>query len=91
MVNFPNKRRQHYQEEETFQILRSVSKLCSLGGIKSLVSRYIEGYSFWGIRGPQAETANRAESGQLQFLSEPSEILNIRSSSTLETVAFSIP
>ena len=33
----------------------------------------------------------RAESGQLQFWSEPSEILNIRSSSTTETVAFTIP
>ena len=38
-----------------------------------------------------AETANRAESGQLQFWSEPSEILNLRSSSTPETVAFTIP
>ena len=58
----------------------------TLGGVKSLVSRYIEGYSFWGIRGPQAETANRAESGQLQFWSEPSEILNLRSSNTPKTV-----
>ena len=24
----------------------------SLGGVKSLVSRYIEGYSFWSISGP---------------------------------------
>ena len=32
------------------------------------------------------ETANRAESGQLQFWSKPSEILNLRSSNTLETV-----
>ena len=23
-------------------------KICPLGGVKSLVSRYIEGYSFWG-------------------------------------------
>ena len=38
-----------------------------------------------------AETANRADSGQLQFWSEPSEILNVRSSSTPETVAFTIP
>ena len=34
-----------------------------------------------------AETANRAESGQLQFWSEPSEILNLRSSNTPETVS----
>ena len=53
-------------------------------GVKSLVIRYIEGYSL-------AETANRAESGQLQFWSEPSEILNLRSSNTPETVAFNIP
>ena len=38
-----------------------------------------------------AETAKRADSGQLQFWSEPSEILNIRSSSTPEPVAFTIP
>ena len=38
-----------------------------------------------------AETANWADSGQLQFWSEPTEILNIRSSSTPENVAFTIP
>ena len=38
-----------------------------------------------------AETANRAESGQLQFWSEPSEILKLRSPNTQETVAFNIP
>ena len=32
------------------------------------------------------ETANRADSGQLQFWSEPSEILNLRSLNTPETV-----
>ena len=38
------------------------------------------------------ETANRAaEPGQLQFLSEPSEILNLRSSNTPETVALTQP
>ena len=36
------------------------------------------------------ETANRAESGQLKFWSESSEILNLRSSNTPETVAFTI-
>ena len=35
-----------------------------------------------------AETAKRADSGQLQFWSEPSEILNLRSLSTPEPVAF---
>ena len=38
-----------------------------------------------------AETANRAESGQPQFWSEPSEILNLGSSNTPKTVAFTIP
>ena len=38
-----------------------------------------------------AETANRADLGQLQFWSKPSEILNLRSSNTAETVAFNIP
>ena len=33
-----------------------------------------------------AETANWADSGQLQFWSEPSENLNLRSSNTPETV-----
>ena len=36
------------------------------------------------------ETANRAEPGQLQFWSEPTEILNLRSSNTPETVLVSI-
>ena len=35
-----------------------------------------------------AETANRAQSGKHQFWSEPSEILNLRSPATPETVAF---
>ena len=38
-----------------------------------------------------AETANRADSGQVQIWSEPSEILNVRFSSTTEPVAFTIP
>ena len=39
----------------------------------------------------RAETASWADSGQLQFWSEPSEILNLRSPNTHETVAFNIP
>ena len=38
-----------------------------------------------------AETANWAQSGKHQFWSEPSEILNLRSSTTPETVAFTPP
>ena len=38
-----------------------------------------------------AETASWADSGQLQFWSEPSEILNLRSPNTQKTVAFNIP
>ena len=38
-----------------------------------------------------AETATWADSGQLQFWSEPSEILNLRSPNTQETIAFNIP
>ena len=37
------------------------------------------------------ETANRAEAGKLQFWSEPSEILNLRSLNTQETVDFTLP
>ena len=53
------------------------------------VSKYIEGHSFWSIWGP-SETTNWADSGQLQFWSEPSEILNLRFLNTPETVAFNI-
>ena len=38
-----------------------------------------------------AETANGADSGQLQFQSEPSEILNLRSPNTQKPIAFNIP
>ena len=38
-----------------------------------------------------AETASWAGSGKHQFWSEPSEILNLRSSTTPETVAFTPP
>ena len=38
-----------------------------------------------------AETTNWAESGKHQFGSEPYEILNLRSSTTPETVAFTPP
>ena len=38
-----------------------------------------------------AETANWAQSGKHQFWSEPSEILNLRSSITAEDVAFTPP
>ena len=62
---------------------------------------YVRGFTKFGIKVHivkatvsgvfEAETANRAESGQLQFWSEPFEILNLRSSNTPETVAFAIP
>ena len=54
------------------------------GIFKSTISGVFEDLSL-------AETANSAESGQLQFWSEPSEILNLRSPNTQETVAFNIP
>ena len=38
-----------------------------------------------------AETASWADSGQLQFWSEPSEILNLRSPNTQKAAAFNIP
>ena len=37
------------------------------------------------------QTDMYVDSGQLQFWSEPSEILNLRSSNTQESVAFTIP
>ena len=38
-----------------------------------------------------ARTANKAEPGQLQFWSEPPEILNLRSSNTPKTIGFTLP
>ena len=55
------------------------------------MTHYFE-IKIWFFAGDkQAETANRADSGQLQFWSEPSEISKLRSSNTPETVAFTIP
>ena len=68
-------------------ICNTSEHICMLGVSPSLVSRYCEGYSFWSL----ADTAaNRADTGQLQFWSEPS-VLNLWSSNTPETVAFTIP
>ena len=54
--------------------------------MKATVSGVVEDLKFKISEG--AETANWAESGKHQFGSEPSEILNLRSSTTPETVAF---
>ena len=76
------------------------------GGVKSTVSWVFEDLKFKISEGynqnwcfPDSaqlavsvtETANWAESGKHQFWSEPSEILNLRSSTTPETVAFTPP
>ena len=68
------------------------------GGVKSTVSLVFEDLKFKIPEGycpvsclSLAETANWAESGNHQFGSEPSEILNLRSSTTPETVAFTPP
>ena len=55
------------------------------GRVKTTVSGVVEDLKF------KIETANCAESGKHQFWSEPSEILNLRSSTTPETVAFTLP
>ena len=48
--------------------------------------------SHWYLRTfSLAETANRAETGKLQFWSQPSEILNLKSSNTPETIDFTPP
>ena len=57
--------------------------------MKATVSGVFEDLKFKISEG-LTETANRADSGQLQFWSEPSEILNVRSSSTPEPVVFTI-
>ena len=49
----------------------------TLGVLPSLVSRYCEGYSFWGIWAKLRQPTEQSE--KLQFWSEPSEILNLRS------------
>ena len=72
------------------------------GGVKSTVSCVFEDLKFKISEGYDqnwcfpysphlAETANWAESGKHQFWSETSEILNLRSSTTPETVAFTPP
>ena len=59
--------------------------------MKATVSGVFEDFKFKISEGlDQTETANRAESGQLQFWSKPSEILNLSSSNTPETAAFTI-
>ena len=40
---------------------------------------------------PESALLTVSDSEQLQFWSEPSEILNVRSSSTAEPVAYTIP
>ena len=62
-------------------------RLCTLGVSPSLV---FEKATVFGVIEDLTFKISE-DSGQLQFWSEPSEILNIRSSSTLETVAFLIP
>ena len=62
--------------------------------MKATVSGVFEDLKFKISEGSDqslAETANRADSGQHQFWSEPPEILNVRTSSTLETTAITIP
>ena len=54
------------------------------GIVKATVSGVFEDLKF-------KISEDRAEPGQLQFWYEPSEILNLRSSSAPETVAFTIP
>ena len=56
-----------------------MSKVWYQGILKATVSEVFEDFKF------------KISEGQLQFWSEPSEILNLRSSNTQETVAFNIP
>ena len=73
-VKFCLKEHSYIQIHETctFNCCSMYSRVCHIF-LDFKVSRYIEVYSL-------AETANWADSGQLQFWSEPSEILNLRSS-----------
>ena len=74
------------------------------GGVNSTVSGVLEDLTFKILEGSDQnwscpESAllavstgqTGADSGQLQFWSEPSKILNVRSSSTPEHVVFTIP
>ena len=63
------------------------------GIVKTTVSRVLEDLKFKNSEGfgPIAEKTSQAESGQHKFWSEPSEILNFRSSNTPKTAAFNIP
>ena len=55
--------------------MKQRGRIGTLGVSPSLVSRYCEGYT------AKTETARWADSGHLQFWSEPAEILNLRSCS----------
>ena len=61
--------------------------------MKAIVSGVVEDPKFKISEGSHrlAERANWAGSGKHQFWSEPSEILDLRSSTTPETVAFTPP
>ena len=61
-----------------------------------ILNPIFKNYVYWGfhqILDPSgvwpkvSETANRAETGKLQFWSQPSEIFNLKSSNTNETLA----
>ena len=90
-----------FQKKDYFQPLEVYVIICKLGesgffrlsGIKVLWRlQFLEYFRTLSLKFQKArtKTANRADSGQLQFWSKPSEILNVRSS-TPETVAFTIP
>ena len=59
--------------------------------MKATVSGVVEDLKFKISEGYLAETANWAQSGKHQFWSEPSEILDLRTSTTPEIVAFMPP
>ena len=67
------------------QPIQDIFRLLVLGGVKSTVSGVFEDLKFTeGYK--QTETANRADTGKLQFWSQPSEILKLKSSNTNETL-----
>ena len=71
----------YYQPHDQVMCILGDTGFFRLQGIEVLIVKATVSSVF-------AETANRAEAGQLQSWSEPSEILNLRSSNTPETAGF---
>ena len=71
---------------------QGIVKSTVTGLFQDLMFKILEGYKQnWSCPGSALLCLSRAEPGQVQFWSDPSEIFNLRSWNTPETVDFTIP